>query len=275
MTIVDSPRLPLNDGTSIPQLGIGVYQVPPGEITVATVRAGLEAGYRHIDTARWYSNEREVGKAVRESGIPREQVYVTTKLANPDHGFESTIRAAEQSLKLTGLEYIDLYLIHWPVPGKRRDSWRAMEKLHREGKLRSIGVSNYMIHHLEELLSECEIVPAVNQVELHPFLTHEKLRAYAKTKGIQIETYCPLTAGLRLNDRRVGAIAAKLGRTPAQVMLRWAVQHGLVVIPKSVKKARIEENARIFDFALDATDMTALDRLNEDLHTSWDPTNAP
>jgi diketogulonate reductase-like aldo/keto reductase len=269
------PSFPLDNGVSIPQLGLGVYQVPPGEETVRAVRDALDLGYRHIDTARWYSNERDVGRAVRASGIPRDQIFVTTKLANPDHGFASTIKACEESLKLMGFDYVDLYLIHWPVARLRGDSWRAMEKLYKEGKCKTIGVSNYMIHHCEELLKNCEVVPHVNQVELHPFLTHEKLRAYSAEKKIQIETYCPLTQGLKLNHKIVLHIANKNGRTSAQVMLRWAVQLGLVVIPKSLKKERMEENSKIFDWSLDQDDMHRLNGLNEELHVSWDPTHAP
>jgi diketogulonate reductase-like aldo/keto reductase len=269
------PNLMLNNRAEIPQLGLGVYQVPPGEECVRTVRTALELGYRHIDTARYYSNERDVGRAIKESGIPREEIFVTTKLANEDHGEKEARRACEQSLRQLDMEYVDLYLIHWPVPELRRASWRAMEAMQREGKCRSIGVSNYMIHHLEELLGEAEIVPAVNQVELHPFLTHEKLRAFCASGGIAVETYCPLTQGRRLKNKVVGEIAASHERSPAQIMLRWAVQHGMIVIPKSVRRERIEENSKIFDFQLDAAELARLDGLNENLHVSWDPTTAP
>lgn len=270
-----TPKIRLNDQREIPQLGLGVYQVPPGETCAQAVREALELGYRHIDTARYYANERDVGRAVRESGIPREELFVTTKLANEDHGTAAARRACERSLRELGFEYVDLYLIHWPVPELRRESWRVLETMQREGKCRSIGVSNYMTHHLDELLREASVVPAVNQVELHPFLTHEKLRAYCAEKGIAVETYCPLTQGRRLKNKVVGAIAERTARTPAQVMLRWAVQLGMIVIPKSVRRERMDENARIFDFQLGEEDMSALNALNENLHVSWDPTRAP
>jgi diketogulonate reductase-like aldo/keto reductase len=265
----------LNNGAKMPQLGLGVYQVSPGESTVAATSAAISIGYRHIDTARFYRNERDVGRAVAESGVPREQIFVTTKLANDDHGYDQTLRAFDQALRDLGFQYVDLYLIHWPVHGKRRDSWRAMERLYREGRCRSIGVSNYTIRHLEELLGESEVVPAVNQVELSPFLPQVKLRDFCQAKGIQVESYSPLTQGQKLSHGTVVSIAKKHGRTPAQVMLRWAVEHGLVVIPKSVRAERIEENAKIFDFALDQKDLTALDGLDENFRTCWDPTNAP
>lgn len=269
------PNVRLNNGVEIPILGLGVYQSHPGEETKTAVKLALAAGYRHIDTARAYRNERDVGAAIRESGIARKEVFVTTKLWNNDHGYDTTLRAFDQSLKELGFDYLDLYLVHWPVEGLRHDTWRAMESLAKSGRCRAVGVSNYTVRHLEELLARSSLVPAMNQVELSPFLTQVELRKYSKAKGIQIEAYGPLTQGKKLGNTTVTQIASKLGRTPAQVLLRWGIEHELVVIPKSIKKPRIEENSAIFDFQIPPEDMAALDRLDERYRTSWDPTDAP
>lgn len=265
----------LNSGADMPMLGLGVYQTSAGESTRNAVKFALQTGYRHIDTASLYGNERDVGEAVRESGIPREEVFVTTKLWNSDHGYEAAIRACKRSLSLLGLGYIDLYLIHWPVPHLRRETWEALVDLQRQGVCRSIGVSNYTIGHLQELLADSETNPAVDQVEFNPFLYQRELLRFCNANAIQLEAYSPLTRGLRLNDPRIVRIANRLSRSPAQIMIRWSLQHGLVVIPKSARPERIRKNADVFNFTLSADDMKALDSLDEGLRTDWDPTDEP
>ncbi len=261
----------LASGASIPQLGLGVWQSPQGAPTRDAVTAALRVGYRHIDTARVYRNEPDVGAAVRESDIPRDQIFVTTKLWNDDQGYDSALRAFDASLGRLGLEYIDLYLLHWPVAGKRLDSWRALEKLHAEGRARSIGVSNFLVPHLEELLANAKTPPHANQIELSPFLQRRATVEMCKKHGIAIEAYSPLTRGEKLGHPIVTAIARELGKTPAQVLLRWGVQNGYIVLPKSVRAERIAENAALFDFALTAEHVARLDGLEENLVTGWDP----
>ncbi len=263
--------LPLNTGRPIPQLGLGVWQSPRGEGTREAVRTALRLGYRHVDTARIYGNEHDVGEGVRTSGVARGDVFVTTKLWNDDQGFDSTLRAFDASLARLGLDYVDLYLIHWPVAGKRVDSWRALERIFEEKRARAIGVSNFLVPHLEELLAKAKVVPAVNQIEVHPFLQQRDTRALCKTRGIVVEAYSPLTHGGRLNDPRVSEVAKRVGKTNAQVLLRWGVQHGMVVLPKSVNEGRIAENGAIFDFALDGDAMGRLDALEAGMATGWDP----
>lgn len=265
----------LNNGVQMPRLGLGVYQAPPGKETQAAVLRALECGYRHFDTARAYGNEADVGEAVRSSGIPRSEIFVTTKLWNADHGYDATLRAFEKSNERLGLGYIDLYLIHWPVQGLRADSWRAMTRLLGEGACRAIGVSNYTVRHLEEVLETSDVVPTVNQVEFSPFLFQRELLAFCREHGIQLEAYSPLTQGRKLDHPAIVAASRKYGRTPAQILIRWALQHDIVVIPKSTNPARIQENAQVFDFSLDAGDMEALDALDEGFRTCWDPTGAP
>lgn len=267
----------LNDGHLIPQLGLGVWQSRAGATCEAAVLAALEAGYRHIDTAATYGNEESVGAAIRVSGISREHIFVTTKLSNSDHG--NPEQALDTSLRKLRLDYVDLYLIHYPVR-ERRQSWRALETLRAEGKARSIGVSNFTIAHLTELLAGSETVPAVNQVEFHPYLYQCDLLAFCQAKGIVIEAYSPLTHGERLNDRKLVAVAKRYSssgasKSTAQILIRWALQHGLVVIPKSAKRERIFENADVFDFEITPEDMQLLDSFNEDLRTCWDPTGEP
>jgi methylglyoxal/glyoxal reductase len=273
MTIASTKKL--NSGVEIPALGLGVYQIPSGKATEEAVKFALEVGYRHIDTAKLYGNEESVGKAVRESGIPREQVFVTTKLWNSDHGYDSAIRAGEASLRSLNLGYIDLYLIHWPVEGLRGQSWRALVELKRRGVCRSIGVSNYTIRHLQELLGESDEIPDVNQVEFNPFLYQEELLRFCKENRIQLEAYSPLTRGYKLRNPVVLEVAKHYSKTPAQAMIRWGLQHGLVEIPKSSRRERIRENSDVFDFDISASDMTRLDALSESLRTDWDPTDAP
>jgi diketogulonate reductase-like aldo/keto reductase len=222
-----------------------------------------------------YGNEREVGNAVRRSGIPREEIFVTTKLNNSNHGYESALSSFDRSLELLGLSYVDLFLIHWPVEGLRGESWRALEELLEEGKCRTIGVSNYMTWHLKEVLDQSSTVPAVNQVEFSPYLYQRDLLEFCRSKTIQLEGYSPLTKGEHLRDPDLGTIASKYSKTSPQIMLRWALQKGIITIPKSTNRERLKENAEIFDFEISSEDMDSLDSFNIDLRTSWDPSTAP
>ncbi|MFK0172994.1 aldo/keto reductase [Streptomyces sp. NPDC090306] len=267
------PPIILNNGVEMPQLGFGVWQVPDDEAERAVATA-LEAGYRSIDTAAIYGNEQGTGKAVAASGVPREELFVTTKLWNADHGHDATLRAFDTSLSKLGLDYVDLYLIHWPMPGKGNavDSYKAFEKLHADGRVRAIGVSNFLPEHLERLIAETSVVPAVNQIELHPHLQQHAAREYHAEQGIATEAWSPLGSGKGLLEvPALVAIARKHGRTPAQVVLRWHVQLGNVVIPKSVTPSRIRENIEVFDFSLDEEDLAAISALNEDRRTGPDP----
>jgi len=264
--------LTLNDGHRMPLFGFGTYQIANGGSCFRAVAHALKVGYRHIDTAALYGNEEDVGRAVRESGIPRDQIFVTTKLWNADQGYASALEAFERSLDRLGIDHVDLYLIHWPEPGKRRDSWRALEEIRRRGRCRSIGVSNYTIVHLDELLAASDVVPVTNQVEFSPFLYQRDLLDYCTTKGITLTGYCPLTHGDKLRHPVVTAIGRKRAKTAAQVLLRWALQHGVITIPKSARRERIEENAALYDFELDRLDMQQLDALDAGYRTSWNPT---
>ena len=265
----------LNNDVRMPILGLGVYQSPPGRVTRNAVNFALRVGYRHVDTARIYGNEADVGEAVREGGVPRGDLFVTTKLWNSDQGYDSTLRACEASLKRLGLDYLDLYLVHFPVPDLRKETWSAMETLLKKGRCRAIGVSNFTIRHLEELIEESHVIPSVNQVEFHPFLYQKELLKYCQKRGIQVEAYSPLARGERLKHPRIISLATKYSKTPAQLMIRWGIQHGLVVIPKSTREERIRENSQVFDFDISDDDMRSLDSLNEDLRLNWDPTNVP
>lgn len=259
------PSVILNNGVEMPQLGFGVWQVPDDEAAKAVATA-LEAGYRSIDTAAIYENERGTGEAVAASGIPREELFVTTKLWNSEQGYDSTLRAFDASLERLGLDHVDLYLIHWPVPAKDAyvDTYRALEKIHAEGRARAIGVSNFLPEHLERLTAETGVVPAVNQIELHPQLAQAESRALHARLGIATEAWSPLGQGRGLLDvPALVAVARKHGRTPAQAVLRWHLQLGNVVIPKSVTPSRIQENIDVFDFELDAEDMAAIAALDE------------
>jgi diketogulonate reductase-like aldo/keto reductase len=267
MLLTLESRAKLNNGIEIPRLGLGVYQSPPGEITLRAVRYALEIGYRHIDTAELYGNETDVGRAVQESGIRRDDVFITTKVWNSHQGYDSTLYACEGSLRRLGLSYVDLYLIHWPVQGLGDETWRAMIRVLQQGKARAIGVSNYRITELNELLDKSDVVPAVNQVEFHPFLYQEELLSFCKDNKIQLEAYSPLTRGKRLNHPHILEMAKKYDTTPSQILIRWSLQHDVIVIPKSIHEARIKENSQVFDFQLEPNDMKLLDSLNENLYT--------
>lgn len=264
----------LPGGVKMPILGLGTFLSEPGPTTRQAVVWALEVGYRHIDTARIYGNERDVGEGIRESGLPRAEVFVTTKVWNDDQGYDSTLMACETSLKRLGMDYVDLYLIHWPVPQKRRETWRALIRLWEEKMARAIGVSNFMIRHLDELLGTSDVVPAVNQVEISPFIQRKALVDYCRSKGIVVEAYSPLSRGQRLQDPRLVAMAKKYGKTPAQIALRWVIQKDIVAIPKSVHRERIIENAAIFDFNIGEEDMAEIARWDEHysaLDASWEP----
>ena len=269
------PVATLNNGVMIPRLGLGVYQSSPGQVTQKAVEYALKIGYRHIDTARIYNNESDVGSALRNSGIRREDVFITTKLWNSDQGYETALKACDASLKRLGLKYLDLYLIHWPVQETRDESWKALAQLLKEGKTRAIGVSNYTIRHLTELLEQSDTVPLVNQVEFSPFLYQKQLLDYCEKNKIQLEAYSPLTQGEKLNHPKIQQIAKKHNKTPAQVLIRWSLQHNLITIPKSVREERIKENSQVFDYNLTNEDMRILDSLDENFRNSWDPTNMP
>jgi diketogulonate reductase-like aldo/keto reductase len=264
--ILDS-KVRLNDGVEIPRLGLGVYQLPAGETTFRIVKYALNIGYKHIDTARLYGNEADVGRAVKESGIQREEIFITTKVWNSDQGYDMTIKAFEGSLRRLGLSYVDLYLIHWPVQGKLIETWKAMIKILKDGRSRTIGVSNYSIDELQKTIQTSDVVPAINQIEFHPFLYREDILHFCNNNKIQIEAYSPLTRGKKLNHPTLKKIAKEYGKTSAQLLIRWSLQHGLVVIPKSIQQNRIFENSQIFDFEIDAEDMTLLNSLNENFHT--------
>lgn len=253
---------PLCHGRPIPRLGFGTWRLAPGEETERGVTYALEAGYRHIDTASQYGNEESVGKAIQQSGIPKSEIFVTTKLWDDDHGFESTLKAFEVSLRKLQLEIIDLYLIHFPAnPHLRRETWQAMEAVLKTGQCRAIGVSNFTVTMLEEIYSFCTVPPAANQIELHPFMyqAQKGVIDFCRENGVVIEAYRPLTKGARLNDERITRIAAKYGKTPAQVLVRWSLEHGFVVIPKSSHRERIEENRSVFDFELTPEEIGLLD----------------
>jgi len=263
----------LNNGVKMPWLGLGVWRVEEGSQVERSVAAAIANGYRSIDTAAVYGNEAGVGKAVRESGVKREELFLTTKVWNADQGFDSTLRAHEASLERLGLDYVDLYLVHWPVKGKYRETWKALVKLYEEKRVRAIGVSNHHIHHLDDIIGDTGVVPAVNQVEYHPLLSQRDLLAYCKSKGIQMEAWSPLMQGNHLDHPTLTGIAAKHGKTSAQVVLRWDLQNGVVTIPKSTREARIRENADVFDFELSADDMAAIDAMNENRRFGADPDN--
>ncbi len=261
----------LHNGVQMPWLGLGVWRVKEGDIEFS-VKTALEAGYRSIDTAAVYKNEEGVGKAIKDSGIPREEIFITTKVWNADQGYDTTLKAYEESIKRLGVDYVDLYLIHWPVKGKYIETWKALETLYKEKKVRAIGVSNFHVHHLEDLMTASEIVPMVNQVEFHPLLTQKELREFCKTNKIQFEAWSPLMQG-NLDNSILKEIGNKYGKSPAQVVLRWDLQNGVVTIPKSVTEHRIYENKDIFDFELTKDEMSKIEGLNQNKRFGPDPDN--
>ncbi|TFJ94224.1 aldo/keto reductase [Lentibacillus salicampi] len=261
----------LNNGVKMPGFGLGVYKVEDGDVTVASVKAALKNGYRSIDTASFYDNERGVGQGIKESGVPREEIFVTSKVWNDQQGYDNTLEAFEVSLEKLGTDYLDLYLIHWPVKGKYKDTWKAMEKLYEEGKVRAIGVSNFHVHHLEDLMADSSVKPVVDQVEYHPHLTQEELRAFCEAQHIQLEAWSPLKKGRLMDDPIISGLADKYRKTPAQVILRWDVQNNVVTIPKSTHEHRIRENADIFDFELTDDEMKQISNLNQDDRTGKNP----
>ncbi|MFF2885813.1 aldo/keto reductase [Paenibacillus sp. NPDC057967] len=265
----------LHNGVNMPGFGLGVFKVEEGPTVVQAVKAAIAHGYRSIDTAAIYGNEQTVGQGIREAlaenNLTRDDIFVTSKVWNADLGYDATLAAYETSLQKLGLDYLDLYLIHWPVQGKYKDAWRALENLYEAGKVKAIGVSNFQIHHLQDVLADAKIKPMVNQVELHPRLTQKELLHFTREHGIQLEAWSPLMQGELLDNEVLTEIGAKYGKSVAQVILRWDVQHGIVTIPKSIKEHRIIENASIFDFELSPEDMTRIDGLNQNHRVGPDP----
>ncbi|MGA0066088.1 MAG: aldo/keto reductase [Candidatus Nanopelagicales bacterium] len=270
--MVFAPLVEMNDGRSIPVIGFGVWQVPDDVVVDATLKA-LEVGYRHIDTAYLYHNERGVGEALRRSGLDRDDVFVTTKVWNTDHGYDETLRAFDKSTGLLGIDEVDLYLIHWPTPARDiyLDSWRALIRLREEGRARSIGVSNFHEAHLRKIIDETGVIPAMNQIELHPWLPQAHMRDIDARLGIKTEAWSPLGSGRLIDDPVIGEVAAKHGKSPAQVMVRWSIQLGNIVLPKSVTPERIEQNIDVFDFELDDADMAAIATLDSGRRTGPNP----
>ncbi|UJF36510.1 aldo/keto reductase [Paenibacillus hexagrammi] len=267
----------LHNGVRMPWFGLGVFKVEEGNEVVEAVKTAIRNGYRSIDTAAIYQNEAGVGQGIREalqeSGLRREDLFITSKVWNADLGYETAIAAYEKSLQLLGLEYLDLYLIHWPKKGLYKEAWRALETLYKEGRVKAIGVSNFQIHHLEDVMKDAEVKPMVNQVEYHPLLTQQELLTFCKQQGIQLEAWSPLMQGRLLDNPVLSDIAGKHGKSVAQVILRWDLQNGVVTIPKSIKEHRIIENAAIFDFTLSDEEMGRIDSLNEDRRIGPDPDN--
>lgn len=263
----------LNNGVSIPWLGLGTYLTPPGSVAEQSCRWALEAGYRHIDTAALYKNEENVGRSVRESGIPRQEIFLTTKCWNDDMRARTVEQALDKSLQLLGMDYVDLYLLHWPVKGAYLDCWQVMETLYKKGKARAIGVSNFLVHHLEDLLKTAAVVPAVNQVEWHPLARQQALVDFCQNKGIVFEAWAPLIQGKVGQIPELGSIGKAHGKSPAQVAIRWGLQHQVVMIPKSVRQERILENAQVLDFSLTAGEMKQIDALDKNQRVGPNPDN--
>ncbi|AIY78358.1 aldo/keto reductase [Bacillus anthracis] len=267
----------LHNGVEMPWFGLGVFKVEDGPELVEAVKSAIKAGYRSIDTAAIYGNEKAVGEGIRagikEAGISREDLFITSKVWNSDQGYETTLAAYEESLKKLELDYLDLYLVHWPVEGKYKDTWRALETLYKEKRVRAIGVSNFQIHHLQDVLADAEMKPMINQVEYHPRLTQKELQAFCKEQGIQMEAWSPLMQGQLLDNETLQEIAHKYGKTTAQIILRWDLQNEVVTIPKSTKEHRIIANADVFNFELTKEDMEKIDALNQNHRVGPDPDN--
>ncbi|MCL2774823.1 MAG: aldo/keto reductase [Oscillospiraceae bacterium] len=266
-----SSTLKLNNGVDIPLLGLGVFKSKEGDEAYNAVRYAIEAGYKHIDTAAVYGNEVSVGKAIKDSGIKREGIFITTKLWNDSQRQGNQYEAFEESLERLGVDYVDLYLIHWPVKGKYVESWKVLERIYKEGRARSVGVSNFHIHHLEDVFAASDLVPAVNQVECHPWLTNIEIADYCQKRGIIFEPWSPLGTGLLLEDETLKNIAQKYNKTTAQLILKWGLQRGFINIPKSAHKDRIIQNAQIFDFTITDSDMAEIFKLNINKRTGADP----
>jgi methylglyoxal/glyoxal reductase len=263
----------LHNGVPMPYLGLGVFQVDDGDEVIQAVKHALSVGYRHIDTASLYGNERGVGQAVAASGIPRKEIFVTSKVWNSNQGYDNTLRAFDKSMKLLEFDVLDLYLVHWPVKGKYIETWRALERLYTEGRVRAIGVSNFLRHHLEDLLAHCETIPMVNQMEFHPRLVQQELLGYCSSRKIQYEAWSPFMQGQIFNIRELRMLASKYGKDISQLVLRWNLQKGVVAIPKSVHRERIISNAQIFDFEITTDDMAAIDGLDKHERVGADPDN--
>lgn len=267
------PTLTLNTGQRVPAIGFGTWEITPDSAAKQAVLNALQAGYRVIDTAKIYGNEKGVGEAIKESGIPREDLFITTKLWNDDQGYDRTLRACEMSLECLGLDYLDLYLIHWPASTKRHDSWKAFEKLYQDGTIKAAGVSNYTVAHLQEVAERSELVPAVDQVEFHPFIYEQQrgLLQYCAEQGITVEAYSPLSRLSRQAHDEIADLAQKLGKSPQQVVLRWCVQHGTLPLPRSTNVEHTKDNLAVFDFKLSDADMETLDSLSDGERVTWDP----
>jgi diketogulonate reductase-like aldo/keto reductase len=254
----------LNNGIEIPWVGFGVFQTPPGEVTYRSVSMALKAGYRAIDTASYYENEADVGAAIRDGSVSREEVFITTKVWNDEQGYDGTLKAFQSSRKRLGFDTVDLYLVHWPVRGKFKETYRALEKLYSDGQVRAIGVSNFLVHHLQELMEESEVKPVINQVEFHPFLLQRNLLEFCRENDIQLEAWSPLTRARFFDNPVIQEASKKYGKSPAQILLRWDLQHQVVTLPRSTREDHIRENAQIFDFELSKEDMAKLDGLDSE-----------
>ena len=261
----------LNNGVNMPGFGLGVYKVEDGETVVNSIKTAIKHGYRSIDTASFYDNEEGVGQAIKESGIPREKIFITSKVWNEEQGYESTLEAFERSLKKLNTDYLDLYLIHWPVKDKYKDTWRAMEKLYEDGKVRAIGVSNFHVHHLQDLMKDSHVTPAIDQIEYHPHLTQAELREFCEKENIQLEAWSPLKRGQLLDDPTLIEIAEKHGKSTAQVILRWDIQNNVITIPKSITENRIIANADIFNFSLTEIDIGKINALHINSRAGTNP----
>jgi methylglyoxal/glyoxal reductase len=264
-------RAVLHNGVQMPWIGLGVYKAEDGDEVIQSIKWAIDAGYRSIDTASLYNNEAGVGQAIAESDVPREDLFITTKVWNTDQGYEEALSAFDASLERLGLDYVDLYLVHWPVPGKYKETWRALEKIYEDGRAKAIGVSNFKKHHLEDLIADAKIKPMVNQVEYHPRLTQADLLTYCKQQGIQLEAWRPLLKGEIFEEPTLLELADKYNKTVAQIILRWDIQNGVVTIPKSVTKHRIKENIDIYNFKLTNEDMARISALNQDKRNGADP----
>ncbi|MBN1110295.1 MAG: aldo/keto reductase [Methanomassiliicoccales archaeon] len=267
---VSSCSLTLNNGVRMPAIGLGTYKLV-GREAYFSVKAALSCGYRHIDTASFYENEEAIGQAVRDGGLPREEVFITSKVWNTEQGYEAAMKAFERTLDRLGMDYLDLYLVHWPVTGRRLDTYRALERLYNEGRVRAIGVSNYTERHLEELMAVCQVVPVTNQVEMSPFLFQRELLRYCQERRVLVTAFSPFARGAVLDDGTLREVGEAHGKSPAQVILRWCLQKGMAVIPRSSNPERIRENAQVFDFFLDREEMDLLDGLHRGLRTTTDP----